>query len=320
MLLPFPDEDRPPQAARLATKLAELAHQGVYFGTSSWKYNGWLGSIYSPDRYTVRGNFSKRKFEAECLAEYARTFPVVGGDFSFYQFPTPDYWRRLFSESPPTLSFGLKVPEDITVATWPGHARYGARAGQTNLTFLDARQFAHRFAEPLEPYRERIATMIFEFGTFPKSTFSKVSEFSTRLSSFLGGLPPGFRYAVEIRNPEYLGAEYFSTLAGHNTAHVFNSWTRMPEIGAQLQKEGAFTADFTVVRALLRRGRTYEQAVKLFEPYKTTQEPDPATREGLRQIAERARQTKQPAFLFINNRLEGNAPSTIEAVVAGLGV
>ena len=110
----FPD-DRPEQAARLAPKLKALAEQGIYFGTSSWKYEGWLGSIYTPERYTTRGKFSRRKFEDECLAEYAETFPAVGGDFSFYQFPAPEYWRKLFDSSPQSLLFGLKVPEDISV-------------------------------------------------------------------------------------------------------------------------------------------------------------------------------------------------------------
>jgi hypothetical protein len=35
----------------------------------------------------------------------------------------------------------------------------------------------------------------------------------------------------------------------------------------------------------------------------------------MRQIAERSIRQRQPAFLFVNNRLQGNAPSTIEAVV-----
>src|SRR5271165_6088891 len=102
-LLPLFEEpaDRPPQAARLAPKLRALADEGVYFGTSSWKYEGWLGSIYSRARYTTRGRFSKKKFETECLTEYAATFPVVCGDFAFYQFPSRDYWERLFEGSPP---------------------------------------------------------------------------------------------------------------------------------------------------------------------------------------------------------------------------
>src|SRR3954449_9502770 len=98
-LLPLDDEP-PPQAARLAPKLRSLADRGIYFGTSSWKYEGWLGSIYSPERYTTRGKFSKKKFDAECLAEYAATFPVVCGDFAFYQFPSQEYWQRLFRGTP----------------------------------------------------------------------------------------------------------------------------------------------------------------------------------------------------------------------------
>jgi uncharacterized protein YecE (DUF72 family) len=312
------DDDRPQQAARLAPKLRALAGQGIYFGTSSWKYEGWLGSIYSPDRYTVRGKLSRRKFETECLAEYAETFPVVCGDFTFYQFPTPDYWRRLFGETPSTLRFGFKVPEEITVATWPGHARYGTRAGQPNRSFLDAGLLQRAFAGPLDAYRDRVATLIFEFGTFSRKDFAAPSEFASRLDAFLAALPTGFRYAVETRNSEYLSRDYFAMLAGRNTAHVFNAWTRTPDLGTQAELPGAFSADFTVVRALLRRGQTYEQAVKRFKPYRETQEPDPATRAALARLAERARRLGQAAFLFVNNRLEGNSPSTIEAVVSTL--
>ena len=54
------EEESPPQAKRLGPKLRALAEQGVYFGTSSWKYDGWLGSIYSPERYHTRGKFSQK--------------------------------------------------------------------------------------------------------------------------------------------------------------------------------------------------------------------------------------------------------------------
>ena len=49
-----------------------------------------------------------------------------------------------------------------------------------------------------------------------------------------------------------------------------------------------------------------------------TQEVDPSTRIALEGLAEAARKARMPAFLFVNNRLEGNAPSTIEAVAARL--
>ena len=77
----------------------------------------------------------------------------------------------------------------------------------------------------------------------------------------------------------------------------------------------AITADFAVVRALLKKGRAYEQAVKAFEPYRQIAEPNEGAREGMGRIARDCMRRKLPAFLFVNNRLEGNAPSTIEAVV-----
>jgi hypothetical protein len=46
VLLLFPIEDDPPeQAARLAPKLNALAERDIYFGTSSWKYEGWVGFV-----------------------------------------------------------------------------------------------------------------------------------------------------------------------------------------------------------------------------------------------------------------------------------
>jgi uncharacterized protein YecE (DUF72 family) len=314
----FDDEELPEQAARLGPRLRALAGQGIYFGTSSWKYEGWLGSIYRPGRYSTRGRFSASRFEAGCLAEYAETFPVVCGDFSFYQFPAPDSWRRLFGGVPASLQFAFKVPEEITVPAWPRHARYGTRAGQANGSFLDARLFDRQFASPLAPYRDRVATLIFEFGTIPRSVFATAGEFAGRLDAFLGDLPAGYRYAVEVRNPEYLVPGYFAMLARHGVAHAFNAWTRMPPLADQLELPGAFTADFTVVRALLRAGRTYEQAVDRFSPYRGIGEPDPSTRGAIVRIADRARSAGKPAYVFVNNRLEGHAPTTIEAVAEAL--
>jgi len=306
-----------PQAARLAPKLRELAGKGMYFGTSSWKYEGWLGSIYSDDRYLTRGKHSKKKFEETCLQEYACTFPTVCGDFAFYQFPSEQYWEKLFEAVPKGFIFGLKVPEDITVARWPKHARYGKKAGTDNEHFLDTGGFAQFFAQRLKPYRDQVGPLIFEFGALAKSDFAKPEDFTSRLDPFLGSLPKGFRYAVEIRNPEYLTPAYLGMLASHNVAHVFNAWTRMPRLDEQARIQDAYTADFAVVRALLTRGRSYEQAVKTFEPYRETQAVDEGARDGMRRIVADCLGRKAPAFLFVNNRLEGNAPSTLEAVAGG---
>jgi uncharacterized protein YecE (DUF72 family) len=312
----FPEETALP-AARLAGRLRELAAEGVLFGTSSWKYEGWLGQIYRRERYTVRGRFSSRRFQDACLAEYAEVFPIVCGDFTFYQFPSPESWERLFGSAPAALLYAFKAPEEITAAWWPRHARYGDRSGSKNENFLNADLLKEAFLRPLWPHRRQVAAIILEFGAFPERSYARVEPFVADLDAFLAALPPHFRYSVEIRNPEFLAAPYLDCLRHHNAAHVFNAWARMPELGVQIAVPEAFTADFTVTRALLKRGRDYENAVNLFQPYDRIQEPNPAAREALRAIARRARQTGQPAYIFVNNRLEGNAPGTIEAVVAG---
>ncbi|MBI5087135.1 MAG: DUF72 domain-containing protein [Acidobacteria bacterium] len=306
-------EPGPPARSALARRLRDLAGQGVFFGTSSWKYPGWMGTVYTPERYFTRGRFSQKKFESECLAEYAETFPAVCGDFSFYQFPSESYWQRLFQSAPPELKFAFKVPEEITVKEWPKHARYGARGGGLNESFLNAALFDAAFLKPLEPYKERVGALIFEFGTLPRRHYEGVASFASDLGRFLAALPPGWRYSVEIRNYEFLDPRYFAVLRDHNAAHVFNSWSRMPELPRQLAVPEAFTADFAVARALLRPGRSYEQAVKIFQPYEKIQEPHPPAREGLRQLMEESMRRKQVVFLFVNNRLEGNAPGTIQA-------
>ena len=310
--------DNPPSfdRDRLHRKLDEMARAGVLIGTSSWKYEGWCGQIYTRERYQTRGRFSEARFAAECLAEYAAVFPVVCGDFTFYQFPSQAYWRKLFASAPATLQYALKVPEDITVKMFPGHARYGPRAGQINESFLNAALFDSGFLELLRPYRRQVAVLIFEFGGFSKRTYEQVGEFVAELDPFLAALPLDFRYAVETRNEAFLGAEYFACLRRHGVAHVLNGWTRMPEIAEQMAMPDVYTADFTVARALLRRGRGYAEAVERFSPYTQVQDPSPSTRQALRQLAARARERNEPSYIFVNNRLEGNAPETIQAILS----
>jgi uncharacterized protein YecE (DUF72 family) len=296
--------------AALAVRLRAFARENIWIGTSSWKYEGWLDQIYTRERYLTRGRLSKKRFEAECLAEYAETFPIVCGDFSFYQFPSPEYWQRLFASAPAELLFALKVPEQVTVEVFPKHARYGARAGMHNESFLNAEALSALFLEPLMPYRHRIGALIFEFG----ARGTPLQEFAGQLSPFLKALPDAFRYAVEVRNRTYLDLPYFDCLRTHNAAHVFNAWTRMPSIAEQMAIPGAFTADFTVVRALLREGRAYELAVAQFSPYNQVQDENPEGRDAMRALIRRMREERRAAMIFVNNRFEGNAPTTIQAI------
>ena len=120
-----------------------------------------------------------------------------------------------------------------------------------------------------------------------------------------------------MRNREYLQPRYFECLGEHRAAHVLNAWSRMPLLSEQMSLPGAFPADFSVVRGLLRQGRAYEDAVKQFTPYDRVQDENPEARDALRALIRRMREERRAAYIFVNNRLEGNAPETIRAVVEG---
>ena len=54
--------------------------------------------------------------------------------------------------------------------------------------------------------------------------------------------------------------------------------------------------------------------MQLFSPYTEVKEPNPEVRASLRDMIRIARDKQMTTFLFVNNRLEGNAPATIIAI------
>ena len=93
----------------------------------------------------------------------------------------------------------------------------------------------------------------------------------------------------------------------------------MPPVSEQCDLEGSITnPGLCAARFLLKPGRKYQEAVDLFSPYNRVQEPNPEARKaGARLIKERKTAGPQrKTFIYVNNRLEGNALVTIEAMMA----
>ncbi len=296
--------------------LAALAEQGVFIGTSSWKYPGWCGLVYDEPRYHTRGKFSEAKFNRSCLAEYAKTYRTVCVDAGYYQFPTEAYLANLCGDVPDGFRFAFKVTDDITIKKFPNLPRFGPKAGTFNANFLNAELCPERFLGPCAHHRNKIGPLIFEFSTFHKHEFEHGRDFIAALDAFLSELPREWEYGVELRNKNWLVPEYFSMLRSHGVAHVFNNWTRMPSIAEQLDLADSETADFSVSRFLLKPGRSYEEAVRTFDPYKSIQEPNEDARNAARKLVKGALQKKRRSYIYVNNRLEGNAPLTIDAILS----
>lgn len=297
---------------------AELAAKGIFVGTSSWKYEGWFGQLYTPARYEYRGKIAKTRFERDCLNEYAEVFRTVCVDAAYYTFPSEKYLAGLVERVPADFQFGFKVTDEITVRKFPNLDRFGIRAGKPNENFLNAELFTRAFLTPCEAIRQNIGVLMFEFSRFHQSDYEHGRDFVADLDKFFGALPKGWPYAVEMRNKHWLAPEYFACLSRHGITHVFNSWDAMPPVSEQMTLEGSRTnPQLATARFLLKPGRKYEDAVNAFKPYDRVKDRNPEAREaGKTLIAEgkKAGQRKK-TFIYVNNRLEGNALETIAAMV-----
>lgn len=140
----------------MKAKAAELAAQGVFIGTSSWKYEGWMGQLYTPQRYEYRGKVAKTRFERDCLGEYAEVFKTVCVDAAYYTFPNEKYLEGLASRVPPDFQFGFKVTDEITTRRFPNLDRFGVRAGKPNENFLNADLFTKAFLKPCDTIRPHV--------------------------------------------------------------------------------------------------------------------------------------------------------------------
>lgn len=285
----------------------------VRFGTSTWTYEGWQGQIY------LR-TYAKTVFARECLGEYGQyrykgqpLFRTVGNDATFYRPPSANQLTRYLSQIPEDFEMCFKVWEELTIPTYAKHARYGPRAGQVNPTFLNADAFTKLV---LQPYRDakfgaNTGPFLFEFQRHGMP----VEEFIGRLDSFFSHLSTDFKYAVEIRNAGLLGPRYHDMLAAHGVAHVYNHWSYMPPLAEQHQRMGTFTAPFTVLRLLTPLKMTYEAAKKRAEPYDKIVGELPEMRQDTGSLIQQATAENRTTYVLVNNRVEGNAPLTIQALV-----
>ena len=253
------------------------------------------------------------------LGEYAAwpLFRTVGIDSTFYRPPTAQVLEEYAAWLPAGFPCVSKVWERITIHTF-GRNRPGS-AGHRNEDFLNADLFNDAI---YDVYRDHFAPhtgpFVFEFQAIPRSARLEVAAFAELLDGFFDRLPRGARYAVEIRNPEFLAPPYFAVLREHDVAHVFNSWTHMPSIGRQLDCADSLTASFTVCRALLRPGRTDADARAALEPFDRVLAAEPEVRHDIVRLAKATLERDMDSYIVINNRLEGSAPLTVAALAAAL--
>lgn len=315
-------------------------HPRLFLGTASDRYAGWLGQIYTPEKYEGRitrrmKNLEKNSYLEEVLpidsvVEYFEHFPVLELDFTFYRLlldeqgrPTANYelLKNYKSYLKAEDRLILKVPQAIMARK--------LRQGKnfiSNVAYLNPDIFVRQFYEPANDILGvNLQGFIFEQEFHRKQDRLPVEQLAIGLDEFFQAIPGDRRYQLEIRTPAYLDEPVFKVLSKHGVGQIFSQWTWLPSITKQFEKSGGriFNAGKEVVIRLLtpigmRYDETYARAYPfdklvddLFKP-RMVEEAVALVRNFLAQDA--------LVYLIINNRVGGNAPNIAETVAKRFSV
>ncbi|MGC8783047.1 MAG: DUF72 domain-containing protein [Armatimonadota bacterium] len=166
----------------------------VLIGTSGWSYDHWQGIFYPPE------------LEREgWLAFYARAFPTVEINSSFYRLPFENM----------VLSWHRRTPEHFVFA-----AKLSRQATHVQ-RLRDCQPVVQRWMQRLRLLEEKLGVIL---AQLPPGLHKDVPL----LEGFLRLFPEGVRVAVEFRHPSWECDEVYEMLRALGVAHCTISYPRYP--------------------------------------------------------------------------------------------
>jgi uncharacterized protein YecE (DUF72 family) len=284
-------------------------------GTCSWKFDSWKGLFYDTDKSYRPDDY---------LADYARHLDSVEIDQWFWSlFPggvkLPDIGTvKSYAESVPEgFLFTVKAPNSLTLTHFYSKQskKYAKYAGQANEHFLDI-ELLERFLERLTLMESKLGPIMFQFEYLNKKKMASMEMFFDRFHEFILKAPKGYRYAIEIRNPNYLSPAFFRFLKEHNLGYVYLEGYYMPHIGEVFEKFQPATADFCIIR--LHGGDRLEMETQTKGLWNRVISPKPGGLKAAAQIVRTNRKQNILTFVNLNNHFEGSAPITAERFIKTL--
>jgi uncharacterized protein YecE (DUF72 family) len=254
-------------------------HGGIFLGTSSFTAAGWESSFYPAGMKP-----------AEYLTYYATKFDTVEVDSTFYRAPsasTVEGWAR---KTPDNFNFAVKVPQTIT------HEKILADCDSEFMQFVNV----------MDILGEKLGPMLFQFPYFNRSVFTSGAQFIARLKPFLEKLPKDHKFAIEIRNKNWLDAAFAQLLRDHSVALALQDQSWMPLPSAY--KFDPITADWTYIRWLGDR-KEIENITKTWDKVVVNRSSQLISWvDFCHQIVKRG----VTIFAYANNHYAGHAPATIK--------
>lgn len=299
--------ERPVEPVVPAGEHATLAQRlpgELRLGTSSWSFPGWRGIVY--EDFATQARLARSG-----LAAYARhpLLRTVGLDRTYYAALNVEDYATYAAQVPPDFRFLVKAPEALTIARYPKHERHGARQGSDNATFLDAAWAEDALVGPAcEGLGDALGVILFQMPPQPAWALGGRERFAERLARFLGALPVGPVYAVELRTEKLLGDAYAQALESAGAVHCFNVHPTMPDVALQATTIDPARGPALVVRWMLGGDQRYEAARERYRPFDALVDEDPSARTSIAELCADAARRGRPAYCVINNKAEGSAP------------
>ena len=253
--------------------------RNVYVGTSGWTYPDWVGSFYPTD--------SKTQDLIRCYARYFRTVEI---ESTYYTIPARAVVAGWKENTPAGFIFAAQVPGVIT------HQKVMKDCQHELTTFLNS----------IEPLGDRLGPLLLQFPYFNRDAFASRAQFDKLLQPFLKTLPKEFKFAVEIRNKNWISWDFLELLRNHSVAFVVVAQAWMPSIDVLARALDLLCGDFFYARFIGDRKEAKTERWKKLSEDKTSELM--LWIEELRKIADRASQT----YVFFSNQYSGFAPGAVK--------
>ncbi len=250
----------------------------LYLGTCAFSAPGWTGSFYP-----------KGIKPEDRLAFYAEHFDTVEVDSTFYGVPSPHTVSEWAQRTPAHFIFSLKVPQIIT------HEK----------VLVDCDDIFELFMGTAGLLDDKLGPVVFQF---PHFSHNMRVEFFSRLKAFLPKLPANDKFAVEIRNRDWLTEELADLLRKHHVALVLADRPNTPRPNELFDSFDPITTDWTYIRWLGDR-KGIEEITKTFSKVVVDRKED------MRSWVDACFQIKKRGILiyaYANNHYAGHGPATIE--------
>jgi uncharacterized protein YecE (DUF72 family) len=227
---------------------------------------------------------------ADYLSFYAEHFHAVEVDSTFYACPSAQTVGNWAARTPEGFIFAVKVPQSIT------HERVLAGC-YTELT---------EFLKTMDVLGSKLGPIVFQFPFFNRSAFLDRQDFLDRLVPFLTKLPYGYKFAIEIRNQNWLDTEFANLLRDRRIALVLQDRSWMPN-PSEL-KFDPITANWTYIRWLGDRKAIEQQTIAWDKTVVDRSAELSSWVDFCYQVIKRG----VVIYAFANNHFAGHAPATIE--------